>query len=1039
VFKENLVLCVKNTHLVNDKAFAMRIDFLKIIVHFSITVIFFLLSVIGTAQTTITGKVTDSKDGSPLPAVTVTVKGTTNSVQTDAYGNYSIKAPGNSTLVVTSASYSRQEIPVSNQNNVNFSLSASNQQLNEVVVVAYGTRRRGDLTGSVTSVSAKDFQKGNIASSEQLLLGKVAGLQVTTGGGSAGGGSRIRIRGGASLNATNDPLIVIDGVPVEGNGLAGSANFLNTINTDDIESISVLKDASATALYGSRASNGLIIITTKKGSPGKFKYNFNTQFSASTIADKLNLLSADEIRTIITADAAATGNNAYKNLLGTQNTDWQDQIYQTAFGNNNNLSISGTVKKMPVRVSVGYYNQEGILKTNRFDRYSASLNLSPKLFDDHLTVNLAVKASHTSNRFANEGAVGAAVSFDPTQPVYVIESNGLFLKNDRYFEWLQADGKPIDLATRNPLGLLEQRRNTSDVNRIIGNIQIDYKLHFFPDLHVLVNLGIDNAEGEGNDNIDSLAATDYKTGGKRVYYKQEKKNYLADVSLFYTKDIKTINSKIDVLIGHSYQDFITNVHNFPSLSYRAIADAAKPLKKDTIAGSEPTFLTDKPQYRLESYLGRLNFTLANKYLLTGSIRRDASSRFSSGTRIGYFPSAAAAWRLKEEFFKSTNVLSDLKLRLGWGITGQQGLKDAAGNDLFYPYLPRYSQSNSSAQYQFGNTFYSFLRPAAYDANIKWETTTTSNIGLDFAFLSNRISGSVDFYIKKTKDLLSVIPVAPGSNFDITLLTNVGNMENKGVEFTLNTSPVRSKDVSWDFGFNITYNKSEITNLLKQPDPNFKGIDVNGVGGGLSNYIGKYAVGHAPNVFYVYKQVYDKKSNLPIDGLFEDVNRDGQITDADRYFYQKPSPDVLLGINSQLNYRKWTFGMAAHGSFGNYLYNQFNSNNGVLRALKNPLTFINNGSRSYLDIKFTGSSINEYLSDYFIENASFLRLDNINIGFNAGKVLKNKANLRISGSVQNVFVITKYKGLDPEVSADGGVTYTIYPRPRIFSLGFNFDF
>jgi iron complex outermembrane receptor protein len=1012
----------------------MRIDFKKIVQLFSITIFLSLLAFVTAAQTTVTGKVTDSKDGANLSGVTVNVKGTKNSVQTDAGGNFSIKIPSNtSTLVVSSVGYGVQQIPVNGRSVINVTIAQNATTLSDVVVVAYGTRRRGDLTGSITSVSAKDFQKGNIASSEQLLLGKVAGLQITTGGGSAGGGSRIRIRGGASLNATNDPLIVIDGVPVESNGIAGSANYLNTINPDDIESISVLKDASATALYGSRASNGVIIITTKKGGLGKFKYNFNTQFSLSTISDKLDILSADEVRDIISADALTSGNNAYKNLLGTANTDWQDQIYQTAFGNNNNLSISGAIKKMPIRASVGYFNQEGILKTNTFDRYSASLNLSPKFLDDHLSVNIAVKASHTSNRFANEGAVGAAVSFDPTQPAYATNKYG------GYFEWLQADTKPIDLATRNPLGLLNLRNNTSDVNRIIGNIQIDYKFHFFPDLHLLVNLGIDNADGKGNDNTDSLAATDYKTGGKRIYYQQEKRNTLADVSLFYVKEIKAINSKVDVLVGHSYQDFVTNVHNYPSLSYRALADPSKPLKKDTIAGSEPTFLTDKPEYRLESYLGRINFTIANKYLLTGSIRRDASSRFSPETRVGYFPAAAAAWRLKEEFFKNTNVLTDLKLRLGWGITGQQGLKDDKANDLFYPYLPRYSQGNSSAQYQFGNTFYSFLRPAAYDANIKWETTTTSNAGLDFGFLNNRISGSVDFYIKKTKDLLSIIPVAPGSNFDITLLTNVGNMENKGVEFSLNTSPVKSKNVSWDFGFNITYNKSEITNLLKQPDPNFKGIDVNGVGGGLSNYIGKYAVGHAPNVFYVYKQVYDSESGGPIDGLFEDINRDGQITDADRYFYQKPSPDVFFGINSQINYKNWNLGLAAHGSFGNYLYNQFSSNNGVLRALKNPLTFINNGSRSYLTTTFSGSSINEYLSDYFIENASFFRLDNINIGYNAGKVLKDKANLRISGSVQNVFVITKYKGLDPEVSSDSGVTYTIYPRPRIFSLALNFDF
>jgi len=980
----------------------------------------------------VTGRVTDSA-GNNAAGVTVTARGTRIATQTNTEGTFRLTIPSSvNSLVFSSVGYASQEVSITGLSAINVSLQTSASTLTDLVVVAYGTRRRGDLTGAVTSVSSKDFQKGNIASSEQLLLGKVAGLQITTGGGSAGGGSKIRIRGGASLNATNEPLIVIDGVPVESNGadgkpIPGSTYYLNTINTDDIESISVLKDASATALYGSRASNGVLIITTKKGTSGKLKYNFNTQLSISTIAKKLDLLSADQIRSIITADALATGNNTYKNLLGSANTDWQDQIYQNAFGNNNNLSISGGIKKMPLRASIGYYNQEGILKTNKFDRYSASLNLSPKFLDDHLSVNLAVKASQTTNRFANEGAVGAAVSFDPTQPVRADNKYG------GYFEWLQADTKPIDLATRNPLALLELRDNTSKVNRLIGNIQLDYKLHFFPDLHILINVGIDNAKGKGDDNTDSLLATDYKTGGKRVHYEQEKKNTLADVSLFYAKEVKSINSKVDVLVAHSYQDFVTDVRNFPNLSYRAITDPSKPQKKDTIAGSEPTFLTDKPEYRLESYLGRINITLLNKYLLTGSIRRDASSRFSPDTRVGYFPAAALAWKLKEEFFKSVNVVNDLKLRLGWGITGQQDI----GN--LYPYLPRYSQSNSSAQYQFGNTFYSFLRPSSYDAKIKWETTTTTNIGLDFGFLNNRISGSVDVYMKKTKDLLSVIPVAPGANFDITLLTNVGNMENKGIEFTLNTTPVKSGIVTWDFGFNLTYNKSKITNLLKQPDPNFKGIDVSPVGGGLSNYIGKYAVGYTPNVFFVFKQIYDKASGAPIDGLFEDINRDGQITDADRYFYKKPSPDVLLGVNSQVSYKKWSLGVAGHGSFGNYLYNQFSSNNGVLRALKNPLNFINNGSRSYLTTKFTGSNINEYLSDYYIENASFFRLDNINLGYNAGKVFKGKASLRVSGSIQNVFVITKYKGLDPEISADGGVTYTIYPRPRIFTLGFSLDF
>ena len=530
------------------------------------------------------------------------------------------------------------------------------------------------------------------------MQGKVAGLQITSGGGSAGGGSKIRIRGGASLNASNDPLIVIDGVPVESNGIAGSANYLNTINPNDIESMSVLKDASATALYGSRASNGVLIITTKKGAAGKVKFNFNTQASAGVVGDYVNVLSANQLRNIITDDAAATGNNTYKDLLGVANTDWQKEIYQTAGAYDNNISASGSIgKKLPFRLSLGYLNQGGVLKTNNFDRLSSALNLSPKFFDDHLSVNLNIKASKTSNRFANEGAIGSAVSFDPTQPVYADNKYG------GYYEWLQADTKPIDLATRNPLGLLYLRDNTSDVNRIIGNIQLDYKLHFLPDLHILVNLGIDNASGSGDDNTDSISATNYKTAGYFSHYEQKKKNTLADVSLFYAKDLKGINSKFDLLVGHSYQDFVTEVRNFAAFGQDG----------DTIPNSTPIYATDRPEYRLESYFTRLNFTVANKYLLTASLRRDASSKFSKENRVGYFPSFAAAWKLKEEFFKGVNFINDLKLRLGWGITGQQ---DGIG---YYSYLPRYTRStNTGAQYQFGDAFYSYLRPEGYDADLK---------------------------------------------------------------------------------------------------------------------------------------------------------------------------------------------------------------------------------------------------------------------------------------------------------------------------------
>jgi len=680
---------------------------------------------------TVTGTVTDTT-GAPVANASVIVSRGTAGTQTAANGTFSIRVPATATaLTVSSVGYNAQTINIGN-GPMNVTLRSANAALNDVVVVAYGTRRRGDLTGAVTAVTAKDFQKGVITSSEQLLQGKVAGLQITSGGGSAGGGSRIRIRGMASINGNNQPLIVIDGVPIEGNGVSGSDNLLNTINPNDIESMSVLKDASASALYGSRASNGVIIITTKKGARGRVRLNFNTQASISEVTKKIDVLTADEIRQIVNAEAVKTGNNQYQSLLGSENTDWQDVIFKKAFTSDNNLSASGTIGFLPFRISAGYLTQEGILKTDRFNRLSSALNLSPKFFNDHLSVNLSLKLSQTKNRFADGGAVGNAVSFDPTQPIYAENKFG------GYFEWMSGTN-PNSLSYRNPLALLELRDNRSTVNRLIGNIQFDYKLHFLPDLHVLVNLAMDRASGSGNDMIDSLLATNYLTGGRFSHYEQKKYNYLADVSLLYTKELPAIKSRFDVLLGHSYQDLYTDVTNFPAFSRRNATD--------TIPGSTPTFYTDRPEYRLEGYLGRLNYTLMDKYLLTAVLRRDASSRFSPETRVGYFPAVSAAWKLKQEFFNNSTVITDLKIRGGYGVTGQQDIGQ------LYPYLPRYGYSESTASYQFGNTYYSFLRPSAYDPNIKWETTTTANIALDFALLSNRISGSIDFYKKNTKDLI----------------------------------------------------------------------------------------------------------------------------------------------------------------------------------------------------------------------------------------------------------------------------------------------
>jgi len=984
------------------------------------TLVLLLLSHLSYAQgKIITGTVIDSKDRTPLQGVTVSVKGTTVATQTNPSGAYSLNVPASATtLVFTSVGFVTQELLITG-NEVDAALISTTTAMENVVVVAYGTRKKSDLTGSVTAVTAKDFQKGSINSSEQLLQGKVAGLEVTTGGGAAGGGSKIRIRGSASLNASNDPLIVIDGVPVEGNGISGSANLLNTINPNDIESMSVLKDASATALYGSRATNGVIIITTKKGTTSKPQINFNAKATISQVNKYVDVLTADQIREIV----KGTGKTNFITMLGKSNTNWQKEIYQTALGFDNNLSVAGKTRisdgfSLPYRLSVGYLNQEGVLKTNNFDRFTGAINISPKFFNDYLSFNINAKYANTKYNFADEGAIGTAINYDPTQPV--LSGNNKF---GGYYEWLQSNGVLNGIGPRNPVALLQLRDNRSNVNRLVGNVQMDYKMHFLPDLHLLLNLGMDKSVGSGTDILDSTSASSvlsYTGLGRKSIYEQKKLSKLADVQLFYQKNLGG-GSAIDVLVGHGYQDFFTD----------DFINAQRYLNDKIIPGTEPVDSFLHNGFAIESYLGRLNLTLADKYLLTASIRRDASSKFSPENRVGIFPAFAFAWKLKEELFKSVDAISDLKLRLGWGSTGQQD-----GINYSY-YLPLYYKAMPTARYQFGNTFYFPYRPSAYNKDLKWETTTTTNLGLDFGILNNRINGSVDYYVKKTKDLLSYVDIAPGANFDITQLRNIGSLENKGVEISVNTVPIKEKDYSWDFNFNVTYNTSKITSLYGQQDnPNFKGIEVGRIQGGTGNNIGVHAVGQTPFTFLPLKQVYDQ-SGKPIEGLYEDINRDGVISDADRYYFNHASPNFLFGLSTGFNYKKLSFGITGHGMVGNYLYNNYNANSAVLRNIENPVLYIGNAGVNYLQTHFTN---NRYQSDYYIENASFFKIDNINLGYDFGKIVSNdRIRLRLNASVQNIATFTKYTGYDPENASSDGIDNNIYPRPRIYSLGLNFDF
>jgi len=953
----------------------------------------------------VTGRVTDSKDGRPLASVSVLVKDTKIGTQTSNDGTFSLKVPSSATiLVVSSVGYALQEVSIGT-GTINVALvQTTGAALNEVIVVGYGTARKKDLTGSVSSVNSKDFQKGSITTPEQLISGKVSGVVITSNSGAPGAGSTIRIRGGSSLNASNDPLIVIDGVPLSNNAISGAPNALSLINPNDIENITVLKDASATAIYGNRASNGVIIITTKKGlGGGKLNVNFSTVNSIGIKVNEIGVLNGNQVRSIVDS----IGTDAQKVLLGTANTNWQDQIYQSAFTTDNNISISGGIKHLPYRFSYGYLNQDGILKTSNLQRNSIGINLSPTLLSNHLHIDANLKGSITNNRFADEGAIGEATRMDPTQPVHADNKFG------GYFEWLDPNtGNPITLATRNPLAHLELRNSKSTVKRSIGNIQLDYKFHFLPELRANLNAGYDASEGNGNILVPDYAALTYNQGGLRSHYSQYQRNEVFDFYFNYAKDIKSISSRIDATAGYEYQDFYLSTPAFPSLNANG----------DTLPGiGQPV----KTQHTLVSFYGRIIYNFKDRYLLTATIRRDGSSRFNPDNRWGNFPSAAFAWRIKQEsFLRNSRFFSEMKLRLGYGVTGQQDI----GND--YPYLPRYILSSNVGQYPFGDQSYFTYRPEAFDVNIKWETTTTYNAGIDYGFANGLVYGSIDVYLRKTKDLLNDITAAAGSNLSNHVITNVGSLENKGIEFTVNSTPVKSKNFDWSFGFNLTYNKNKITKLTKVVDTTSPGVQVGSIGGGTGNKIQILTVGYPAYTFYVYKQVYDQNGR-PIEGVYADVNKNpGNLF----YRYKAPDPKVSLGFTSQFNYKNWNLSFLVRGDFGNYMYNNIKSGNANYLPLFNPLGFIGNAISDVLNTNFQNP---QYFSDYYVENASFLRMDNISLGYNFGKIMHNKVNLRVTGFVQNVFVITNYTGLDPEIY--GGIDNNIYPRPRIYSLGINIDY
>ena len=1002
------------------------------------------------AQTkTITGKVTDGGDGQPLPGVNILIKGTSRGSVTGIDGSFTLNAEASDVLVFSFIGYVTQEITIGNQTTIDVTLQPDIANLSEVVVVGYGTQEKSDVTGVVSTVDPESFNKGAIVSPDQLISGKIAGVQITPNTGAPGGQSSIRIRGGTSIGASNEPLYVIDGVPIDNSphnpsDFSSGRNPLNFLNPNDIASFTVLKDASAAAIYGSRAANGVIIITTKKGGAGDAgRITYDGYFSVANSTGEPDMLSTGEFRQAV--NERAPGNAA---LLGSANTDWYDEILQTATGQSHNISFSSGNDRMGFRASVGYQDLEGILKTSNTERLSLALSYNQRLLNDRLHINANIKGSQTNDQFAPGspsnpgGVVGSAISLDPTQPI--MDSEG------RYWEWRRTNGELVTLAPGNPVAELALTQDFGESFRSIGNIQFDYDLKdVIPGLSANLNLGYDVSTGERKRFLPTTLRSQVIGNNGEVRMENfTRKSGLLEIYGNYKKEFKNINSKIDFTAGYSYQNFNNSFPGFlgQDLSYDFFSF------DNPVVANEVQVFNSVIENRLISFFGRLNYDLMGKYLLTLSLRRDGSSRFNPSDQWGTFPSAAFAWRVMDEGFmqNAPSFLSDLKLRVGYGVNGNQEIGD-------YKYLLTYTAGDNRTRYQFGDSYVFTIRPNGYDENLKWEETTSYNIGIDFGLFENRLNGSIEYYEKKTKDLLSEITVPAGAHLTNVILTNLGELENKGVELQLNSTVMDKEDFGWDLGFNAAYNKNKILSLTNDEDPNFIGIARGGISGGVGNTVQIISVGEALDAFYVYKHILgsdgmplpdrDVNGNL-IDhngdgetndaDLYEDINGDGMVNDQDRRIYKKPSPDVTLGLTSQMNYKNFDLSFTLRASLGNYVYNNVASNYGNYNRITGNNEFVTNPHASVLETNFVNP---QYFSDYYVENASFLKMDNLTVGYTINNA-SNNMRFRVYGTVQNLFVITDYSGLDPEVGNASsssatprmGIDDNIYPRARTFILG-----
>jgi iron complex outermembrane receptor protein len=959
-----------------------------------IQILFLLFLSLGAfAQQSVSGLITDSS-GTPLPGVNVIIQGTNIGVSSDFDGNYQINVDNGQILVFSYIGYDSVELTV-NGANQDVKMTESDSELDEVVVIGYGTVRKKDLTGAVDLVTEKNFAKGSVVSPQQLIRGKVAGVSIVSNSGAPGDDSNVLIRGIGSLNLNSNPLYVVDGIPLDSGGVGGSRSPLNAINPADIEAISILKDASATAIYGSRAANGVVLITTKKGKTGELKFNFSSRSSSFTPIDFVDVLNATQFKYAV----QATGVSDYISRLGSNDTDWQKEIYETARAQNNSFSVSGGLLNMPFRASLGYTDQDGILMGDNFNRMTGSFNIAPSLLDGDLRANVNVRFVRSENDFANRGAIGSAVFFDPTKPVFGSSSN-----YGGYYTWLDSTGKKLALSPTNPLALLNLSDDESTVDRIITNLKLDYDLPI-DGLIATVNAGYDNSKGEGFSSQDKNMPTDAAGfNGSNNMYSNETTNLLFDAYLNYA--LESGKSNLSVTAGHSYQSFEYDNSSTASVEY------LNPDGSVNSGSSTNNSFIDTSKNVLLSYFGRVNYSFDEKYLLTATLRADASSKLPSSDRWGQFFSAALAWNFYDD------GVDKLKFRVGFGEVGNvNGLGD-------YNFLTRYVSSDSQAKYGFGNSFYSTYRPAPINKNLRWEVGQTTNFGIDFTFSDLKLNGSLNAYVKKTNDLIATAVIDPFTNFGTTIDANIGDMENKGVEFQLNSTLFESDDLKFDISYNVSINDNKITRLDNEQN-------VGGIGFGA--FLQRHETGKSPYSYYVYKQIYDHKGR-PIEGSYADLNGDGRINNDDRYFYKDPYADVLMGLSASITYKDFDLSMASRASLGNYSSNRMAAASNENQIWN--LGRLSNVHTSYLDTGFLYFSDKNGVSDHYIQNASFFKLDNVTLGWTVDNVIDNNP-MRLYISADNLLTITEYDGVDPEIT--GGIDSNFYPRSRAIALGLDINF